>query len=373
MVVRILHFMSIEYHIQKTSRQSADVQDQVLSETKTTRLVLRSMILDNPKNIEAKIKISLVHQRKSPNGLWEDAPSISLATLKAGEEIKLSLDSEATLELYRQLINLFALANHSNFKDLSSHLVVADETETIKTDSGLTKLIKDMLKNGYSKKIFEELSKADPEQVLNFSYSQIQMQRQIALAEFKLSLNQQKSESYWQNFFKNNTWIFGYGLRYQFLSMIQDLPHYGGENIAGKGMEKGDFLACTEGDIKFTVLVEIKRPDSPLLGKDLYRSNCWSLGEDLTGGVSQLQTNCRRWEIDGSKAEQNREKLQKQHINTVIPKGILVIGNTCQLNDDLSKRNTFELYRRNLINPEIITFDELFERAKFIVGTEIKQ
>lgn len=31
------------------------------------------------------------------------------------------------------------------------------------------------------------------------------------------------------------------------------------------------------------------------------------------------------------------------------------------------KYSSFEVFRRNLISPEIITFDELFERAEFIV------
>jgi hypothetical protein len=31
------------------------------------------------------------------------------------------------------------------------------------------------------------------------------------------------------------------------------------------------------------------------------------------------------------------------------------------------RHRSFELFRRNTANPEIITFDELFERARFIV------
>ena len=31
------------------------------------------------------------------------------------------------------------------------------------------------------------------------------------------------------------------------------------------------------------------------------------------------------------------------------------------------KLRSFELFRKNTTNPEIITFDELYERAKFIV------
>ncbi|MDQ3174758.1 MAG: DUF4263 domain-containing protein [Acidobacteriota bacterium] len=58
--------------------------------------------------------------------------------------------------------------------------------------------------------------------------------------------------------------------------------------------------------------------------------------------------------------------MLRQRVFTVQPKGILVIGHTNQLTD-VSKRNTFELFRRNVLNPEILTFDELHERAKFIV------
>ena len=32
------------------------------------------------------------------------------------------------------------------------------------------------------------------------------------------------------------------------------------------------------------------------------------------------------------------------------------------------KFSSFELLRRNLTNPEVITFDELYQRAKYIVA-----
>lgn len=60
----------------------------------------------------------------------------------------------------------------------------------------------------------------------------------------------------------------------------------------------------------------------------------------------------------------NIEKLSS--INTISPKGIVVIGMTNQLTS-FDMKNTFERFRNELHNPEIITFDELFERAKFIV------
>lgn len=53
------------------------------------------------------------------------------------------------------------------------------------------------------------------------------------------------------------------------------------------------------------------------------------------------------------------------------PKSYLVIGSMGEfvsehgVNKD--KLRSFELLRKNTSNPEIITFDELYERAKFIV------
>lgn len=112
--------------------------------------------------------------------------------------------------------------------------------------------------------------------------------------------------------------------------------------------------------------MEIKKPNTELFGPTQYRNGAWELNKQLTGGVSQVQVNCSKWEKEGSQTEDNREALLKEQIFTVQPKGILVIGHTNQLSE-ISKRNSFELFRRNTVNPEIMTFDELFERAKFIV------
>ena len=136
--------------------------------------------------------------------------------------------------------------------------------------------------------------------------------------------------------------------------------------MTGKGTQKGDFLQTTEAEIKFTVLVEIKKPNTQLLGKIAYRNGAWELGVELTGGVAQMQANCNKWEKAGSQTPENVEALLQKKIFTVQPKGILVIGHTNQLNQ-IPKRTSFELFRRNTVDSEILTFDELYARAKFIV------
>lgn len=124
---------------------------------------------------------------------------------------------------------------------------------------------------------------------------------------------------------------------------------------------------ATQAQNRFTVLVEIKKPNSELFAKDLYRNKVHRLGEDLTGGVSQLLSNCRTWVLEGSRSDENREDLESTNTHTYEPKGILVIGHTRQL-DTANKRATFEMFRRNLHNPQILTFDELLERARFVVS-----
>lgn len=54
-------------------------------------------------------------------------------------------------------------------------------------------------------------------------------------------------------------------------------------------------------------------------------------------------------------------------VYSVQPRSYLIVGNLAQLEGNDDKIACFELYRSNIRSPEIITFDELFYRARFIV------
>ena len=53
------------------------------------------------------------------------------------------------------------------------------------------------------------------------------------------------------------------------------------------------------------------------------------------------------------------------------PKAFMVVGSLQEFMTDKGvnqeRYRSFELFRRNTTSPEIITFDELYERARFIV------
>ncbi len=192
--------------------------------------------------------------------------------------------------------------------------------------------------------------------------------RQSQLKEFRDHLEQSDwSEPQWQQFFERNTWIFGYGLSYQFLHTIEETPSLGGGDMTGSGSQKSDYLLATEAHTRFTVLVDIKRPDTPLAMDTRYRNRTYQLGPDLIGGVAQLQQQCWRWATEGSRTDENRDLLEGRGIFTHEPRGILVIGNTSSIRNNRDKMRTFESFRRNLHVPEIITFDELLYRAEKVV------
>jgi len=194
------------------------------------------------------------------------------------------------------------------------------------------------------------------------------IKRKEKLNEFNEALIAFSSnEGWWQDYFEYNKWIFGYGLDYHILRQEQSQPYYGGGRVDRQGGQRGDYLASTVGDLSFTVLVEIKTPSTPLLqGTGEIRNGAWSLSKDFTDAISQIEANIATWEKDGSRQEDNIDRFESENIFTVKPKGIIVIGSQKELNIR-SKRDTFQRFRKSIHGIDIITFDELYKRAKFIV------
>ena len=199
--------------------------------------------------------------------------------------------------------------------------------------------------------------------------------RKEGLDTFNKELLKEKQdwdEPHWQKFFAKNSWIFGYGLDYKFLNIVQKEANVSSPDVDGTNSVISDFLLSNK---RFTVLVELKRPDTSLFESSKNRSNSWKLSKDLTNAVSQILTQKAEWEVK-SQTEQYDSNGKVISEKTYDPKTILIIGNTSQFNgtdrESKIKAKTFELYRRNSRNIEIITFDELLDKASFIVSNEQK-
>lgn len=193
--------------------------------------------------------------------------------------------------------------------------------------------------------------------------------RREAWDKFNQMLNDDPphTEPEYQHFLEQNDWILGYGLRYCYLSILQRECRVSGTDLDGGNSVISDFLLS---DTRFTKLVELKRPDTPIFKNKQNRSESWQLSDDLTHAVSQILSQKTQWQIE-SKGNCFTGDGKKITEKTHDVDCILVIGTSGQFAGDNKeaeiKASTFELFRRNMRNIDIILYDELLERAKFIV------
>lgn len=195
--------------------------------------------------------------------------------------------------------------------------------------------------------------------------------KRAALADFKANLDATLSESAWQSFFEQNPWIFGHGLNYIFLNKAgKKLESVTTGSTYDRPGKRTDGLMLTRAEISQYVLVEIKTNDTDLLQEiRQYRPGCWGVSRELSNAVTQIQKTAFEFS-----RERFREHLKDEHGNdtgktayVIEPRSYLVIGNLSQLLGNEDKIACFELYRRNIRAPEILTFDELYHRASCIV------
>jgi len=206
--------------------------------------------------------------------------------------------------------------------------------------------------------------------------------RKKQLKKFQqLLLSDDIKENDWQKFFEKNTWIFGYGLSYIFQTNLDDkkieqVVHGYDFNHSGKRV---DGLLKTAGIINSLCFVEIKTHKTNLLNHKAYRSSCWSISSELSGAVSQIQNTvslATQNIYDKIQLKDKEGNLTGEEFFNFHPKSFLIIGKLDEFKNDngvnSDKYRSFELFRRNIVSPEIITFDELYERAKYIVSQNEK-
>ena len=271
-----------------------------------------------------------------------------------------------------EFIELIEFLKIIKFLDLSNK----DNFNILQSDIGTKKVLVDIADKEIIN-VIKNYSGEKREQFLNLLRNQnitkedldILSGRKSGLDDFRKALNDNNNwtEPKWQQFFENNTWIFGYGLDYRFLQILQRESSISNVDLNGKNTVKTDFLM---GDKNFTVIVELKKPTTSLFEKEQDRSESWRLSKDLTYAISQILSQKAEWQLKSEKENfDNKGNLINQR--TFDPKTILIIGLSEQFSGDdrisKIKAKTFELYRRNMRNIEIFTYDELLERAQFIV------
>lgn len=195
-------------------------------------------------------------------------------------------------------------------------------------------------------------------------------------SEWQAGSKRLSDEKVWQHFLEQNTWILGYGLRYQFNVPLDsrklEVP-VTGHSVSGPG-KRVDALLKTLGLINTLCYVEIKTHKTDLLRKGTYRSGAYPPTAELVGAVSQVQVTVQHalYNLREVFRPAGRDGFPTGEVLfNVAPKALVICGSLGEFarDGDISEDRvrSFELFRRSIHNPEIITFDELYERAHFIV------
>ena len=186
-----------------------------------------------------------------------------------------------------------------------------------------------------------------------------------------------KDEALWQHFFEKNPWIFGYGLSYIYASGLDDkkLEQVVRGYQIGQPGKRVDALLRTNAIASTLCFVEIKTHKTKLLGQAAYRAGCWPPSEQLSGAVAQVQgtVSYASESISGKLQLTDKEGFPTaEEAFNFSPKSFVVVGSLDEFAGDHgvneAQLRSFELYRRNLHQPEVITFDELYARARHIVS-----
>jgi hypothetical protein len=294
-------------------------------------------------------------------------------------EHQICLYPEVAENLYYFLgkIKSIDYSNPNSFKITAENLKKLNENPICSDDSYFSALKRDPRRAEIIQKLIDE-GAITSKDIVNTSF------RKRELSIFKMLIDKsdywkayasengmgdKSEEKVWQSFFVKNEWIFGYGLDYRFQTILQREPHVSDAELNGSNTVISDYLL---GDKKFTTFVEVKKPSTPLFGPVKNRSNSWRLSNDVVHSVSQIleQKASGLIKLDKQQYDSSGNPISQKAYDSKV---ILIIGHWKQLEESSNaleyeiKKKTFELFRNDSRNIEILTYDELYDRARFIV------
>jgi hypothetical protein len=165
-------------------------------------------------------------------------------------------------------------------------------------------------------------------------------------------------EEFWQKTFAENSYVISQVFAVPVV-FLRKKAYVGGMNLDSKQAKFVDYLYSQESS-REAVLVEIKTPATKLLGskyRGIYRPS-----SELNGAAVQVLD--YRAELLGGLA--TIAKGTKHDISAFNPRCVLIAGNgRKELTDDVHRRS-FELFRSNLKDVEVVTYDELFRKVELL-------
>lgn len=221
-------------------------------------------------------------------------------------------------------------------------------TEFIEADRDAAEIFKKVRDLGISDE--EVASKLIESGILtqNLSVAITAAERNNAVCDFELSLNQEPTEAFWQDWFSRNKWVLGS----DYLNILPERD-IDAHDIADYLMRSID---------GFVDVVEIKKPDLPFWAGPDSHGNYYPASQ-LTAAISQCLNYLYRIELQSNSVD-FMERVGGA--KTVKPQCMLVYGRSDDWGED--KMKALRILNAAYNQLHIITYDQLLIRAKQLLG-----
>ncbi len=176
------------------------------------------------------------------------------------------------------------------------------------------------------------------------------------IKRYEEMLGENLNEDRWQEFFNENPFILNMAFGYPVIK-VRDQASVGGRKLSGDGEKITDFLVKNS-LTNNTAIFEIKTPQTPILNKTPFRDGVYTPSADLSGSINQALDQKYQFQ---KQIAQIKDNTRLYDIESYAVHCCLVIGKTPDGDD---RKKSFELFRRNSKDVEIVTFDELLEKLK---------
>ena len=165
-------------------------------------------------------------------------------------------------------------------------------------------------------------------------------------------------ESTWQRFLNENPFILTLAFGYPVIK-VHGQASVGGRTIFGTGEKIADFLVKNS-MTNNVAIVEIKKPQTKLLNQKQVSNGVYAPSGELVGAINQTLDQKHRLEQDIAQIKVNSRVYD---IESYSVHCCLIVGKVPGNEDRL---RSFEMFRGNSKDVEIITFDELLEKLKHL-------
>jgi hypothetical protein len=307
---------------------------------------------------DKKVKRLTIQTFKPRAGDWIEAVEKNEFTFRD--------DEFARLLGFLSQIEFINLSNEENFQIEDISTKAGPKAVIDASDRGIIDRIRRMTE-GQRDGLLHALQRSLTDEEIN-----ILLGRRQGLEEYEEHMRLEDwNEAQWQDFFEREQWVFGYGLDYRVMRQFGREMTVGNGGTDNQNKPVIDFLMSFT---DYTVLVEIKRPDTPIFRQSRGgRAGTWEFSPEFMSAVSQIIEQKAEWLSFAQTGEHyNKEGTEVLRARTRNAKSILVIGSREEFSRSENPRaanvmhDTFELFRRENRSIDIMTFDELLERARFI-------